>query len=217
MCPPTILTTRMTISKLEPSRHVKGRVLVYCEDERVLKVTEQEVLEFSLYPGRELGAEEEKALRKAAGRSGARARAAAMIGQRALSKKELQKRLVQKGESEENAAEAVAWLEEIGALDDLSYAKSVVRHYSAMGYGPAKLRDELYRRGVSRELWDEAMEAEAGDSAAAIDRYIASKLRGKPADEKTIKRISDGLRRRGFRWEDIRAGLRRLDGELWEE
>lgn len=196
---------------------MKGRILVYCEDEQVLKVTEQEVLEFSLYPGRELSAEEERALRKAAGRSGARVRAAAMIGQRALSKKELQKRLVQKGESEENAAEAADWLEDIGALDDLAYAKSVVRHYNAMGYGPAKLRDELYRRGVPRELWDEAIEAEAGDSAAAIDRYIAAKLRGKQTDEKMIKRLSDGLRRRGFRWEDIRAGLRRLDGEVWEE
>ena len=207
----------MTISKLEPSRHVKGRILVYCEDEQLLKVTEKEVLEFSLYPGRELSAAEEKALREAAGISGARARAAAMIGQRALSKKELQKRLVQKGESAENAAEAVEWLEDIGALDDLAYAKIVVRHYDAMGYGPAKLRNELYRRGVPRELWDEAIEAEAGDSAAAIDRYIAAKLRGKQADEKMIKRLSDGLRRRGFRWEDIRSALRRLDGEVWEE
>ena len=214
---PTILTTRMTISKLEPSRHVKGRILVYCEDERLLKVTEQEVLDFSLYPGRELSAAEEKALCAAAGRSSARGRAADMIGRRALSKKELEKRLLQKGESAENAAEAVAWLEEIGALDDLAYAKSVVRHYSAAGYGPAKLRDELYRRGVPRELWDDAIETESGDNAAAIDRYIAAKLRGKPADDKTMKRISDGLRRRGFRWEDIRAALRRLDEELWEE
>ena len=207
----------MTISKLEPPRHVKGRILVYCGDTLFLKVTEQEVLSFSLYPGRELSGEEEAALREAAGRSGARARAAAMIGQRALSSRELCRRLEQKGESPEHAAEAVAWLEEIGALDDLAYAQSVARHYSAMGYGPAKLRDEFYRRGVPRELWDEAIETEAGDSAAAIDRYITAKLRGKRADEKTIRRIGDGLRRRGFRWEEIRPALRRLEEENWEE
>lgn len=208
----------MTISKVEPSRHVKGRVLVYDDEERLLKVTEQEVLDFSLYPGRVLSAAEEKALRAAAGVSSARARAADMIGRRALSKKELEKRLVQKGESAENAARAADWLEEIGALDDLSYGKSVVRHYAAMGYGEAKLRNELYRRGVPRELWDEAIEAEGGDHATAIDRYIAAKLRGKTADEKTIKRISDGLRRRGFRWEEIKGALRRLDERAdWEE
>ena len=202
----------MKIEKVEPSRHVKGRFLVFFEDESLIKVTEGEVLSFSLYAGRDLSEEELKALREAAGVSGARARAASIIGARALSKQELQKRLEQKGESPENASDAVAWLEEIGAIDDRAYASSVVRHYSARGYGPAKLRDELYRRGVPKALWEEAI-AEAPDPAEAIDRYIAGKLRTQSADEKTLKRISDGLRRRGFRWEDIKDALRRLDAE----
>ncbi len=191
--------------------------MVYCVDETLLKVTEKEILEFSLYPGRELSAKEIKALKEAAGTSGARMRAAAMIGVKALSKKELYKRLLQKGESAEHAEDAVNWLEEIGALDDLSYAKSVVRHYAVMGYGPGKMRDELYRRGVPRELWDEAIEEESNDPEAAIDRYIAGKLHGKPADEKMMKRISDGLRRRGFRWDDIKEALGRVDRKFWEE
>ncbi len=99
--PPTILTTRMTVSKIEPSRHAKGRILVYLDSGDILKATEQETLTFSLYPGRVLSEEELCALRAAAGRSGARVRAAEMIGARALSKKELCRRLVQKGESEE--------------------------------------------------------------------------------------------------------------------
>lgn len=207
----------MTVSKIEPSRHVKGRFLVYCaEEEAPLKVTEHELLDFSLYPGRALSDEETQTLRRAAAKSGARARAAAMIGAHALSKKELCRRLTQKGESAENAAEAADWLEEIGALNELGYAKTVVRHYAAMGYGPAKMRDELYRRGVPRALWDEAVEAESGDAVAAIDRYIAGRLRGREADDKTLKRISDGLRRRGFSWSDIRAALGRF-GERWNE
>ncbi len=182
-----------------------------------MKATEKEVLEFSLYPGRVLSGEEEMRLMRAAGLSRSRARAAEMIGARALSRKELCRRLVEKGESEENAAAAADWLEEIGALDDLGYAKSVARHYSALGYGPAKLRDEFYRRGVPRELWEEAMTAETGDSAEAIDRYIAAKLRGKVLDEKLRRRICDGLRRRGFAWEDIKSALRRMDAEYREE
>lgn len=212
-----ILTTRMKVAKVEPSRRVKGRILIYFEEGNLLKATEKEVLEFSLYPGRVLSGEEEMHLMRAAGLSRSRARAAEMIGARALSRKELCRRLVEKGESEENAAAAADWLEEIGALDDLGYAKSVARHYSALGYGPAKLRDEFYRRGVPRELWEEAMTAETGDSAEAIDRYIAAKLRGKVLDEKLRRRICDGLRRRGFAWEDIKSALRRMDAEYREE
>lgn len=207
----------MKISKIEPSRHVKGRFLVFCADETLLKVTEKEILDFSLYPGRELSAEECRVLEEAAGLSGARARAAAMIGARALSKKELKKRLIQKGESEDNAEAAVAWLEDIGALDDFAYAKSVVRHYAASGYGPAKMRDELYRRGVPRALWEEAIESEADDPAPAIDRFISAKLRSGVLDEKQKKRICDGLRRRGFRWDDIKAALNRVEEERWED
>jgi regulatory protein len=219
MFPPTILTTGMKVSKIEPSRHVKGRYLLFFEeDEKACwKVTEKEILDFSLYPGRELSAVEEQALQEAAGISGARARAAGIIGSRALSSKELHRRLVQKGESEENAADAVAWLQDIGALDDLAYAKTVVRHYTASGWGSAKLRDELYRRGVPREFWEEAMESESGDPSEAIDRYLTSKLRGRVPDKKELKRLSDGLRRRGFRWEDIKVALRRLEEAAGEE
>lgn len=206
----------MKIDKVEPSARVKGRILVYFEDGTLLKATEKEVLDFSLYAGREICEEERCALEKAAASSCTKNKAVAMIGARALSKKELEKRLLQKGEDAQDAAQAVQWLEEIGALDDRSYASSIVRHYSVMGYGPAKIRDELYRRGIPREMWEEAL-AQAPDPAEAIERYIASKLRGKAADEKQLKRISDGLRRRGFHWEDIREAVCRMDRSLTEE
>ena len=178
----------MTVSKIEPSRHVKGRILVYLDSGDMLKATEQEALTFSLYPGRVLSAEELRALRAAAGRSG-----------------------------EEDACAAADWLEEIGALDDLRYAKSVVRHYAGLRYGPAKMRDELYRRGVPRELWDEAIASECSESTEAIDAYIRSRLRAAPLDDKMRRRLCDALRRRGFQWEDIKSALRRLDAEDWEE
>lgn len=207
----------MTVSKVEPSRHVKGRVLIFFDSGECWKATEQEVLAFSLYPGRTLSDAEREALCAACGRSSAKAKAAELIGSRALSRCELEKRLLRKGVGEEDAAAAVDWLEEIGALDDAAYAGSVARHYAAMGYGPAKIRNELYRRGVPKEFWDEAIEAECSDNSAAIERYIASKLRGREADEKTIRRISDGLRRRGFRWDEIKTALGRVRQEIWEE
>ena len=52
----------MTVSKIEPSRHVKGRILVYLDSGDMLKATEQEALTFSLYSGRVLSAEELRAL-----------------------------------------------------------------------------------------------------------------------------------------------------------
>ena len=60
---------RMTVSKIEPSRHVKGRILVYLDSGDMLKATEQEALTFSLYPGRVLSAEELRPHKREGGRS----------------------------------------------------------------------------------------------------------------------------------------------------
>ena len=107
-------------------------------------------------------------------------------------------------------------LEELGFLNDALYAEQVVRHYSAKGYGLRKLRDELYRRGVPRELWDEALD-QAPDSAWQIDRFLAAKLRGRAPEEAEKRRLTSALLRRGFAWGDVREAWSRLGAEILEE
>lgn len=206
----------MRIDRLEPSRHVKGRFLVHLENGELLKVTEQEVAAFALYTGMELTPERLAELADAGKRSSAKARAASMVGARPLSRKELTRKLEEKGEDPDHVRQAVDWLEELGAVNDAEYAGAVARHYSARGYGPRKIQDELFRRGVPRELWADALE-EADGPEAGIDAYLRQKLRGaQPEDPKALKRAADGLIRRGYRWEDVKAGLRRYGAEIEE-
>ena len=197
----------MKLSRLEPSSHVKGRVLLHLEDGSLLKVTENEVLRFSLYPGMEITGEQLAALTEAGRASAARERGARLLAARPLSRQELVKRLTDKGEEPRHAEAAADWLEELGALNDADYAACVVRHYAAKGYGLRRLKDELFRRGVPRPLWEEALAA-APAPEDGVDAYLRRKLRGE-SDPRAVKRAVDGLLRRGFSWEDIRAGLRR--------
>ena len=155
------------------------------------------------------------ALKRSAKATSTKVTAANMIGSRALSRKELERRLVRKGADEADAEAAVDWLEDIGAVDDASYAAAVARDYGRRGYGPARVREELHRRGVPRVLWDEALE-QLPDSAAVLDALIQKKCRGDLQDPKEIKRVSDGLLRRGFSWGEVRAALRRY-AEIPEE
>ena len=106
-------------------------------------------------------------------------------------------------------------LEELGYLDDADYARTVARHYAAKGYGERKIRDELYRRGVDRALWDEALE-EAGTPEEGIDLFLQKKFGGQGPDGKERRRAFDALVRRGFRWEDIQDALRRYGAEIEE-
>jgi len=197
----------MKIERIERSKHKQERVLVYLEGGDLLRITESELLHFGLYVGLDIGPEAVVQLQKCGARSETRARAANMVSARPLSKRELTHRLVQKGAAADDADAVVDYLESIGALDDASYAAMLVRHYSAQGFGAARLRDELYRRGVPRELWDAAL-AEAPEVQETLARVIASKTKGKPMNEKDTKRLADALLRRGFSWSEVRSALR---------
>ena len=197
----------MKVERIERSKHKQERVLVHLEGGDLLRITESELLHFGLYVGLDIGPETVVQLHKCGARSETRVRAANMVSARPLSKRELARRLVQKGAAADDADAAVEYLENIGALDDAAFAAMLVRHYSAQGFGTARLRDELYRRGVPRELWDAAL-AETPDIQETLARVIASKTKGKPLNEKDTKRLADTLLRRGFSWSEVRSALR---------
>ena len=203
------------IERIQPSLHKKDRVLVYLTGGDLLRITPEELLRFGLRPGQELTEDVLEELRRAAARSQTRQRAAELAAGRMLSRKELSDRLVKKGADPREAQETAQWLADLGAVDDAAYAGVIARHYAAMGYGPGRVRQELQRRGVPRDLWEDAL-AQLPDPEEAIDRFLASKLRGKTPDRATLQRLSAALQRRGFQWQDIRPALARLDRDAEE-
>ena len=206
----------MRIDRIEASKHKRGRVLVFLEDGACLKITEQELLDFGLRAGDELDKPTLDRLKEAAGVSNVKATAADLIGKRAMSRRDLERKLQEKGASEAEARYAAEWLEAIGAINAADYAALLVRHCAQLGYGPARIRDKLYEKGVPRELWEDALDT-LPDQSEDVDRFLRSKLRGELPDEKEKKRLTDALLRRGFSWGDVRAAWNRLGSETWED
>ena len=205
----------MKITRIENSKHVQERVLVFLEEGDPLRITGHELLQFGLYPGMDLSPRLVVQLQAAGQRSESRVKAARLASGRMMSRKELTDKLSRKGIDPDTAEETAGWLESLGAVDDAAYAGVIARHYAASGYGPGRVRQELQKRGVSRELWDDAL-SQLPDSADAIDRFLQKKLSGRTPDRATLKKLSDALLRRGFSWSDIRPALNRLGEEIDE-
>ena len=205
----------MRITKIEKSKHKQERVLVFLEGGDLLRLTSHELLQFGLYPGMDLPEELVVELTDSARHSENRAHAAQLASQRMLSKKQLTDKLKRRGVDDAEAAETAQWLEELGAVDDAAYAGVVARHYAAMGYGAARVQQELYRRGIPREMWDEAL-SQLPPPDEAIERFLRSKLKGAPLDRQSGKKLADALLRRGFQWNDIRPVLNRMGEEIDE-
>ena len=175
------------------------------------------IADFSLYTGRELSDEEFSSLSDAASLGRAKERALRMIGARPMSQRQLYDRLTERGESETHAAAVVARLIELRLIDDGEYARMLVRHYAAKGYGERRVKDELYRHKVSRDCWEEAL-AEMPETDEALDRLLASRMRDAPvSDRAAVKKASDALLRRGYSWEEIRSALYRYEDNFSEE
>lgn len=184
------------------------RFILGFDSGETLKTTLSVVTEQALHTGLELDEEALAALRAASERARGRERALRIIGARAMSVRELTDRLREKGESPENAEDAAQWLLELRLLDDAQYAAMCVRHYAAKGYGPGRIRSELYRRGVPRALWDEALE-ELPEQDGQIDALLRKRLPD-PDDRAALRRARDFLYRRGFGRDEIDAALARL-------
>lgn len=206
----------MVIQELKPSKRIEGRWLAVLEDGSILRLGESEVIDFALYAGKELTDREAEALLDSARRSGLKEKALDLLTRKPQSRKELERKLKEWGAGEAESAALCDRMEELGYLNDASYAAQVVRYYSAKGFGEKKLRDELYRRGIPREMWDDALE-QAQDPAEAIDAFVTKKLAGKDLDRKQLQKVSAALARRGYSWSDINDALRRYGAETGED
>lgn len=203
----------MIISSIK--RNSPSGLSVILEDGEEIKTTLGVVTDLRLFSGRDLDEAALEDLRLASRRALARDRALAIVSQRQMSRRELGGKLRDKGVDEETAAWCVDWITEHGFIDEESYAAAIARHYAAKGYGEGRVRQELMRRGIPRELFDDAFAAmPEGDEK--LDRFIAARLRD-PDDRDEVRKLSAALYRRGYSGEEIREALRRHKAELYED
>lgn len=204
----------MRIKSIAAEKDRAGRYRVDFEDGTIKRLYPQVIEDLGLYPGLDLDESALKALNNKAGEISAKMRAVRMISASAVSRKNLEQKLRQKGESPDNAQNAVSWLEELNLLDDRDTARQIVRRGQGKGYGAARIRQMLYEKGIPKELWAEAME-ELPEPDEAICAYLDKNLPPK-ADYKAKKKVIDALLRRGHRYGDIQRCLRLRD-QAFEE
>lgn len=175
------------------------------EGGKSLRVPEGLVIDFALYQGKDLEKDLLDQLERAAFEAGLREKAVSLLTGRLLSTGQLREKLLAKGGTEAQVQDILDWAERIGLLNDEEYAKALVRHYQAKGYGIYKIKDELYRRQVPREHWEEAL-AGLEEPDDIIRRFLEKKLTD-PQDRKQVKKVSDALIRRGFTWSQVSRGV----------
>ena len=198
----------MRIEQLKTTQDRAGRYWIMLEDGTKMALYRQTVEDFALYSGKELSDEEWQALQEHAGKISAKMRAVRIVSASAVSKRDLQDRLVRKGEDPEQAREAVKWMEDLHLIDDRNTAEQVVHSCISKGYGLQRAKQALYEKRIPKQYWDEAL-ADYPDQMDKIVAFLRSRL-DDTSDQKEVKRAIDALLRRGHSYASIRQGLNRL-------
>ena len=195
---------RIELFKTTPDR--AGRYFVQFEDGTTLRLYRQTAEDFAIYTGKELTDQEFADLQQAAGQMSAKMRAVRIVSASSVSRRDLEERLVRKGEDPDQARQAVAWMEELHLVDDRNTAESVVHSCISKGYGLQRAKQALYEKRIPKEYWEEAL-AYYPDQMDMIVSFLRSRLDG-DSDGREVKKAIDALMRRGHSYSKIREGLR---------
>ena len=195
----------MRIESLKTTPDRAGRYWVTFDDGARMGLYRQTVEDFGLYAGLELSEEQVKSLQTAAGQMSAKMRAVRIVSASSVSRRDLEERLVRKGEDPQQAKEAVKWMEDLHLVDDRNTAEQVVHSCICKGYGLSRAKQALYEKRIPKEYWQEAL-ADYPDQMDRITAFLHSRLDG-DSDEKQVKKAIDALIRRGHSYGTIRQAL----------
>ena len=198
----------MEITALEPRRH--RLVQLFLDGEPAVKLDEETAA--SLRPGQQLSDEELHELIARSDAVRAKEKALYLLEHRPHSKRELEDKLA-RTVGREAAGQAAGRMEELGLIDDADYAHRLAEELARKGFAAPRIRQELLRRGIDRELAAEEAERAAAAPEDALHSLIERRFARQLGEEKGRRRAVAALQRMGYRWEEIRSALRAFCGE----
>ena len=201
----------MRIDYISPNPDRAGCYRLKLSDESTLRLYRQTMEDFGIFRGMELDESQLEALKTAAGKMSAKMRAVRIVSASNVSCRDLEQRLTRKGETQEDAKQAVQWMEDLHLLDDRNTAEAVVNSCIRKGYGRSRAKQVLFEKRIPRELWEEALE-DYPDQMDKMTAFLRSRL-GEEPDDRDVKRAVDALLRRGHSYSRIREALHSLSME----
>lgn len=200
----------MIVEGLVPDARRPGSTRVLVNGRPAWTVPADVIAGLRLEVGSVLRGEAIEHLDRAAEVEGAFRAALRALERRAHGARELAFKLERKGHSAGAIAPAIDRLQALGLLDDAEFARLYVEAKVARGRGPSRLRHDLARLGISREIADRVLAVLAADTDDPLERprdliaRRAHQLRALPREARR-RRLLAFLARRGYRGSEARA------------
>ena len=135
------------------------------------------------------------------------------LSRRDHSVKELREKLLRTVD-EVSTDKAIERFEELGYLDDEKFARNYAEHlFKNKNYSNNHVKQELYKKGISRDIIAEIIEDSEVDSVENIITIINKKYYSKLNAENGKEKVVAALMRKGFSYGDIKSAFNRIENE----
>lgn len=208
-----------TVTRVAQQAKDPDRASVFIDDAFAFGLAIDLVIEAGLKKGVVLTAGRQRELLTRQETFAARSAALSSIAHRARTTGEISRMLTTKGFESALVEDTVASLVASGLLDDAAYARAYAQaRFQGPGHGPARIRQDLQRRGVARDVIDVALaDLEDAEDLGARARRDAEKrwlsLASETDVRKRKKKTLDFLVRRGFSFDDARQAVDAAEAE----
>jgi regulatory protein len=202
--------------KLTYKKGKQDKIHISVDGEYSFTVDEAYFLSMGIYNGKEVDEDELEEIKQIVSVRRAYNYAVSLLTRRDHSEKELMTKLSQKGYTD-GAEEAISKLRDSGYVSDERFARLYVRELQTLKkYGKRRIEQELYRKGVDREIISIVLEEtdfEQDDLVSLVERKYGRYL----GDEKGLQKTINGLLRMGYSYGEIRDALKVINENLQSE
>lgn len=136
-----------------------------------------------------------------------------LLSRRDHSVKELRDKLLRTVD-EASADKAIDKYIEMGYLDDEKFAKALAEHlYTVKNYSDSHVKQELFKRGISRDIVNEIVDNAENDSVQSVITIINKKYLNKLNIEGGREKVIAAMMRKGFSYSDIKSALDEIEND----
>lgn len=199
----------MIITKIEPQKN-PDRVNIYLDGNFAFGLSKEIQIKYSLNKDMEIDQKFVENVLLQEEKLKAKNKALKFLSNRIRSTKEMVNKLKKEGFEDLVIENTLDYLKYYSLIDDYQFAKSFMRDKMKLNkYGPDRIKFELYKKGIPKEIIDEVLSEYEDEYSIAYDLAIKKMKSYKTNDKKALYgKLGSFLGRKGFSYDCISKVLR---------
>jgi regulatory protein len=206
----------MVITEIKKNKNAPGYSII-ADGEFLFSLDGETILKEGIKKGMEISEDEAAVLKFKSDYFKAKEKALRLLDRRAHSKAEIIRK-VSENYPKEVAVKVAERLEEIGLINDESFARIYFKELSEVKkYGINRIKTEFYKRGIDKEIIELLMEEFYDD---APYKKVLAEIKRRQTDlssEKERRRAFNKFLRNGYSYDDIKTAFALLNEDFSDE